>query len=261
MEKYETHELCELFDMPGKDDFDSLVSSLKAVGLLEPIKLYEGKILDGCSRYRGCKEAGVKPRFEQVNPDDPIAYVAAMNLSRRHLDASDKAMHGAKIKAAYEKEAAKRQKSGGLVSRDTKGSSAELAAKAVGSSTASVNRASAILDRGSPELVEAVKDHTITVNDAAKIVNATPAKQAAAVAAVKAGDAKTVAEAVAPKKKAPKQGKVVGNFAAVKEALEKITRAADDLNRERSGGKFHREFLNGIEACHVALKGWRTATR
>lgn len=62
----------------------------------------------------------------------------------------------------------------------------------------------------------------------------------------------------APRTQTPfKYGQIVGNFAAIKMTLEKLTRAADDLNRERTGGMFHREFLDGIERCHIALTAWR----
>ena len=36
-------------------------------GLLDPIVLHEGKILDGRCRYCACKTAGIEPRFENYN--------------------------------------------------------------------------------------------------------------------------------------------------------------------------------------------------
>lgn len=193
--QYELHPLCELFNKPQKDDFDSLVESIKQVGLLDPIKLFERKILDGRSRYAACLAADIEPRFQEVEPEDPIAYVAALNLSRRHLTASEKAMHGARIAAAYEDDAIKRESNGGLASREAKGRAAEKAAKLVDVSRASVNRAQAVIRDGATELVKAVDEKIVTVGDASKIISLPKEVQAAAVAKVKAGEAKTVAVA------------------------------------------------------------------
>src|ERR1700675_1006975 len=40
-------------------------------GLLEPIILHEGLILDGRNRYRACQIAGVEPRTERFNAKPP----------------------------------------------------------------------------------------------------------------------------------------------------------------------------------------------
>lgn len=47
----EFYEIANIFPMIEKDDFEVLVVDIKENGLLEPIYLYEGKILDGRNRY------------------------------------------------------------------------------------------------------------------------------------------------------------------------------------------------------------------
>jgi hypothetical protein len=71
------------------EEFDALVDDVKAHGLSEQIILYEGKILDGRSRYRTCLAARWSPAAileMSLNGDswindrwDPAAYVISTN--------------------------------------------------------------------------------------------------------------------------------------------------------------------------------------
>ena len=70
---------------------------VRANGLLVPIVLYEGMILEGLNRFRACSAAGVAPRFEQYTGNDPVGFVVSMNLRRRHLDESQRTMVAAKL--------------------------------------------------------------------------------------------------------------------------------------------------------------------
>jgi hypothetical protein len=66
---------------------------IRAHGLREPITTYEGKILDGRNRDHACLSAGVTPIYEPL-PDgcSPLDFVISMNLKRRHLNPSQRAM-------------------------------------------------------------------------------------------------------------------------------------------------------------------------
>ncbi|MCD6295935.1 MAG: ParB N-terminal domain-containing protein, partial [Deltaproteobacteria bacterium] len=52
----EFHEIANMFPLMEGTEFDALVTDIKENGLLEPIWLYENKILDGRNRYRACQE-------------------------------------------------------------------------------------------------------------------------------------------------------------------------------------------------------------
>ena len=52
-----------------------LAADIAAHGLLEEIVLYQGKILDGWSRFGACQARGIEPRFREFAGDDPVAYL------------------------------------------------------------------------------------------------------------------------------------------------------------------------------------------
>lgn len=95
--KYEPHPLSEGIPPIEGKDFDALVKSIKERGLIDPITLYEGAILDGCNRYRACLEAGVEPRTTKFNGHNPEMYVLDRNLHRRHLTNAQKRQMAEKI--------------------------------------------------------------------------------------------------------------------------------------------------------------------
>jgi len=91
------HPLADIFPLLEGEPFNELVASIKEHDLLEPIVLLDEMILDGRNRYRACLEAGVEPRFAAYSGGDPLAFVIAKNLTRRHLNESQRAMVAAKI--------------------------------------------------------------------------------------------------------------------------------------------------------------------
>ena len=84
-EKLLYHKASCMFPLTKGAEFAALVDDIKARGLVHPIVLYENRILDGRDRYRACRRAGVAPRYETFNGDDPVAYVISANILRRHL--------------------------------------------------------------------------------------------------------------------------------------------------------------------------------
>jgi N6-adenosine-specific RNA methylase IME4 len=152
------HPLAEIFPLIQGREFDELVADIKAHGLHDAVVTFEEKILDGRNRYRACLEAGVEPRFVDYQGDDPVSYVISLNLRRRHLDESQRAMVAAKLATLR---LGDNQHSEGLpIGRGSK-------LLNVGERT--VARAREVREHGAPELVAAVERGAVSVSAAADI--------------------------------------------------------------------------------------------
>jgi N6-adenosine-specific RNA methylase IME4 len=153
------HPLADLFPLIEGDEFAALVEDIRASGLREPVVLFEGQILDGRNRYRACEAAGVACRFEQYTGDDPVGYVVSLNLRRRHLDESQRAMVAAKLATLRDGQRAD------LVEGLPIGRASEL----LNVGDRSVARAREVLDHGVPELRQAVERGEVSVTAAADV--------------------------------------------------------------------------------------------
>ena len=101
-EDFEYSELSTVFpSFQGDQEFLDLVESIKTEGLLEPIVIWQGKIVDGRHRHLACKEARVKPEYSYL-PDDWSLdrvkdRVVALNVLRRHLTTGQRALVAAAL--------------------------------------------------------------------------------------------------------------------------------------------------------------------
>jgi len=85
------------FPMMSPDEFESLKQDIRANGLRTPVLMYENKVLDGRNRYAACREIGVKPHTIEYVGNDPVGHVISLNLMRRHLSTSQRAMISLRI--------------------------------------------------------------------------------------------------------------------------------------------------------------------
>jgi ParB-like chromosome segregation protein Spo0J len=91
------HPLCAMFPPIEGAAFDELVASIREFGLKELITILDEQVLDGANRQRACLAAGVDPLYEPFRGDDPLRFVIAKNISRRHLSESQRALLAAQI--------------------------------------------------------------------------------------------------------------------------------------------------------------------
>jgi N6-adenosine-specific RNA methylase IME4 len=106
------HPASTIFPLLEGEEFDALVESIRAKGLLNPIWLHpDGSIIDGRNRYRACLKAGVEPRFQTWNGKGSLAgFVFAQNFDRRHLNATMRALAAKKSEPFFAAEAKERQR-------------------------------------------------------------------------------------------------------------------------------------------------------
>jgi len=102
--QYEFHELCCIFPRCSDEELQLLVSDIRENGLLTPITLFEGKILDGRNRYLACEMLNIEPDYVEFDGNDPLPFVVSRNLCRRHLSESQRAMVAAAIIELQRKE-------------------------------------------------------------------------------------------------------------------------------------------------------------
>lgn len=178
-----SHPAAELFPLMLDEDLAELAADIRVHGLLEPIVLLDGQVLDGRHRLRACAQAGVEPRFvEWSGTGDPADWVISVNLKRRHLDTSQRSMVAARTLDYHRAKAKERQQASG---GDRKSVLANLpepiqpravehitarddAARSVNVSPRTVEHAAKVIEDGVPELVAAVDRGVLAVSAASE---------------------------------------------------------------------------------------------
>ena len=161
MEPLKFHPVSEIFPSMPQAEFDALVADITANGLREPIHIMGDSVVDGRHRYRACLQAGVEPQFVVV-PDgsDLNALVISLNLRRRHLDESQRAMVAARLANLP---------LGSNQHAQICAPSQDSAAEMLNVSRRTVQHARAVLEHGAPELATAVDSGVIAVSSAAAL--------------------------------------------------------------------------------------------
>jgi DNA modification methylase len=172
------HEACNIFPMMSDEEFAALKADIAANGQREPIWTYRGEVIDGRHRHRGCVELGIEPRTREWDGRGSlVGFVVSLNLHRRHLGESQRAIIGARLKGLYEEEARARQAHGQTAPGKTlganlrqasKGKASTKAAEAVSVSGRLVESASKVLREGTPDLVAKVERGELKVSAAVR---------------------------------------------------------------------------------------------
>jgi len=165
MEQLKFHPVSEIFPGMPQAEFDALVADITANGLREPIVIMGDSIVDGRHRYHACLQAGVEPHFSEV-PDgtDLNALVISLNLRRRHLSESQRAMVAARLANMRQGRRTDLQPSANLPEV-----SQQLAAQTLNVSERMVRHAKSVLSEGVPELMQAVDQGKLAVSVAAEL--------------------------------------------------------------------------------------------
>lgn len=89
MTNYQIHPEAERFPMIEGFAYEAFKEDIRVNGQLEPIRLLDGKIIDGRNRYKALTELGMPLVTEDVE-GDADSLVMSFNLHRRHLSKSQR---------------------------------------------------------------------------------------------------------------------------------------------------------------------------
>jgi transcriptional regulator with XRE-family HTH domain len=80
-----------------EQEFTAFCEDVEQRGILMPVTMYEGKVLDGWHRYRAGHRTGT--RWEEITykGKDPAGYIASINVLRRKLGSLQRALVGARL--------------------------------------------------------------------------------------------------------------------------------------------------------------------
>jgi len=179
----ECHPYCLAIPEMTEQEFAELKEDISGSGLLEPIVLFEGMILDGRHRFRACMELEIEPWFKPFDgPDSARDYVISKNLRRRNLTEEQVLMATAALARLVRGNPEWIAKPP-IVSIDTIAPSApaepapltrKQAAEIAGVGEITMARAMQVDRRGAPEVVKAVSEGKVSVAAAAKMVKELP---------------------------------------------------------------------------------------
>ena len=172
------HPLCSIFPQMSEEEFDALRDDIKQHGQRDAIVLWDGQILDGRHRMQACLVLGIEPKFRTVEMtwDEAKAYVLSVNLTRRHLDASQRAIIASRMATL---ENGQRASAVGKVSPAqicAGGISQHEAAKQLNVSPRLVQVARKVEQIAAPETVAQVERGDMSLHEAEKLARAVPNK-------------------------------------------------------------------------------------
>jgi N6-adenosine-specific RNA methylase IME4 len=167
------HPIAELFPLMEGAEFEALVESIRQNGLREPIlRLPDGRIIDGRNRLRACEIAGVEPRYTLYTGDEGdslLRLILDLNLHRRHLSESQRAMVAAKLATRGEGRLPK--------TRPIDPVSQQQVAALLNVSVRSIKRANVVKNQGTSELLLSVEKDLVPVSVAEKVAAMDPLQQ------------------------------------------------------------------------------------
>lgn len=94
------HPVAAIFPMMSESELQEMAKDIKKYGLQHPILTSRGVLIDGRNRLKACQMAGVAPTIKDMGDltdERIITHVFALNLTRRHLDETQRASIAARL--------------------------------------------------------------------------------------------------------------------------------------------------------------------
>lgn len=173
----QVHPVADIFPRMSEAEFSALKADIAEHGVREPIWTWRGQVIDGRHRERACDELGLTCPAREYDGDEStlVQFVVSLNLHRRHLDESQRAMVAGRLANLDRGERADR-------SNDLSPVTQQAAAELLNVSVPSIKRAREVIEHGAPELVQAVEQGKVSVSAAATIAEVPKAEQTQIVA-------------------------------------------------------------------------------
>ncbi len=203
------HPITNIFPLMAEEEFKDLVKDIRKHGLREPIWTWKGKIVDGRNRYLACEKAGVKLQLREWDGEGSLVeFIISLNLHRRHLSQSQKAMISENMLPFLEEEAKERQAIGHynapqykenpvreIIPELDKGRARDHAAKLVGTNPHYVSDAKKIKQK-SPEIAEKVVKGKLSIPEAKLLIKQPEEVQKKVLEKVANGEVKKAREGI-----------------------------------------------------------------
>jgi ParB-like chromosome segregation protein Spo0J len=176
-QEYEIHPAAELFPMMDQQSLERLKADISDNGQEKCITFFNGQLLDGRNRMKACEELGIEPMIEEIEDSgdgkfDPFRWVLSVNLHRRHLTESQRAMVAARL--AKLRLGANQHKEEGVQICTP---SIEEAASLLSVGRTSVANAKKVIETCSEEIIEAVEQGELPVSFASRVAAEEPDKK------------------------------------------------------------------------------------
>lgn len=204
----QSHPLASIFPLLEGAAFDELTGDIRAHGVREPIWLYEDRILDGRNRYRAARAAGVDCPTKTYQGNNPLAFVLSLNLKRRHLNESQRAMAAAKVENMPSHRPA--GKDANLhTSRDVAAAMFKVSPRLVASA--------AVVRNATSGLIAAVEQGHLAVSNAASAARLPASTQCEIAERARAGEVRAVLNVVKQKQREQRELELAGRQKALPE--------------------------------------------
>ena len=180
------------------------MASIREQGLLDPIAVWRGEVIDGRHRQRACLAVAWFPLYIHLDPEaDPVEYILAKNLARRHLDATQRALiaHGLSraSRPGGDRRSAEYRSQPDHSAKPPNGLSQQQAAERLAVSPRLVRDAGRVMSAEGPAAValqRAVRERRIKISDAKHALTQPTKVQERALELVSSGTARSLAAAL-----------------------------------------------------------------
>ena len=196
--------LAELLPEMSEGEYLALRDDIKERGQIEEIIIYRGEVIDGRHRYKACQDLKIEPKTKEWTgtEDDLIRHVLSLNIHRRHLNESQRALCASKlatlkkgrpiagITALSQGDAAKLfnvSPDSIQCARKVFESKDKALIQSVFSGNMAVSKAAkmvqkkSVIAQGTPRLQQLVEAKKIDINKASEIAELSPEQQAGAI--------------------------------------------------------------------------------